>query len=471
MLLLVCFFCQCFCFIHKLHIEGDNRDLFKVETFGFLEGGTISLDVSGFSFHKKKVSKDASPAAQYEIENPIRRLASQQRNATQLKLGFVLRKFKSEEDAQEDLEYLIDNKVCLLEKTKAEDFVLDLTDSNLWPKASYKHEIQYSEVGLYSLIFCRCGPDATVGFHLDAVFANPGPNYLSAGDINLPTLYLVYFFLFSAALALWSYTLVTSPKRNAVVHRIHYMMTALLVLKCLSLLFESVRFHYLAIDGIPETWDTVYFLFAFLKGIMLFTVILLIGSGWSLMKSYLNAREKQIIFIVLILQVLDNVAMIVLEETSPGSQVWLAWRDVLHLVDIACCCAILFPIVWSINHLRQAAETDGKANANMVKLQLFRQFYIIVVAYIYFTRIVVYLISASVSYEYLWLGDFSSEGAALAFYLITGYKFRPQQDNPYIPVQSEEAEALQEFGLSNENDFEMVSTSSSHKRSVEEDSL
>ena len=35
-------------------------------------------------------------------------------------------------------------------------------------------------------------------------------------------------------------------------------------------------------------------------GVMLFTVILLIGSGWSLMKSYLNDKEKKTILFVLV---------------------------------------------------------------------------------------------------------------------------------------------------------------------------
>ncbi len=61
-------------------------------------------------------------------------------------------------------------------------------------------------------------------------------------------------------------------------------------------------------------------------------------------------------------------------------------------VDIICCCAILFPIVWSIKHLREASHTDGKAARNLEKLTLFRQFYVMVVVYIYFTRIVVYLL-------------------------------------------------------------------------------
>lgn len=63
---------------------------------------------------------------------------------------------------------------------------------------------------------------------------------------------------------------------------------------------------------------------------MLFTVILLIGSGWSLIKGFLTDREKKIIIVVFALQIANNVAMAVLEETAPGSQMWLAWRDALH---------------------------------------------------------------------------------------------------------------------------------------------
>ena len=98
-------------------------------------------------------------------------------------------------------------------------------------------------------------------------------------------------------------------------------------------------------------------------------------------RRYLNDREKKIVLIVLILQVVDNIALVVFEETAPGSRAWLTWRDVLHLVDIICCCAILMPIVWSIRHLREAAAADGKAADTVGKLTLFRQFYIMVVAH------------------------------------------------------------------------------------------
>jgi hypothetical protein len=147
------------------------------------------------------------------------------------------------------------------------------------------------------------------------------------------------------------------------------------------------------------------------------------------------------------LQVLDNVALVVLEEMSPGSRSWYTWRDVLHLVDIACCCAILFPIVWSIRHLRQAVAADGKAEHTLYKLTLFRTFYIVVVSYIYFTRIVVYLVAASVPYDWVWTKFLFRELASLAFYVFTGFKFQPRDENPYLLVSKEDDENASEYGL------------------------
>ena len=214
---------------------------------------------------------------------------------------------------------------------------------------------------------------------------------------------------------------------------------------------QAMRYHFINVTGSGEGWEVVYYVFASAKGVMLFVVILLIGTGWSLVKPYLNDREKKIVLVVLVLQVVDNVALVIFEETAPGSQRWLTWRDVLHLVDIICCCAILFPIVWSIRHLREAAAADGKTRNNIAKLTLFRQFYIMVVTYIYFTRIVVFLLAATLPFQWLWLRYVFSEGATLLFYVVTGYKFRPAEDNPYLPLKKGDDD-LEEFGIDDDED-------------------
>lgn len=68
----------------------------------------------------------------------------------------------------------------------------------------------------------------------------------------------------------------------------------------------------------------------------------------------------------------------------------------------------------------------------MERLKRFRRFYVVVVSYIYFTRIIVYLLSATLAFELTWLAVVFREAAAFVFYAVTGYLFRPQPHNPYL---------------------------------------
>ena len=68
---------------------------------------------------------------------------------------------------------------------------------------------------------------------------------------------------------------------------------------------------------------------------------------------------------------------------------------------------------------------DGKAQNSLVKLQLFRQFYVMVVVYVYFTRIVVYIIAATIPFDLLWLGPLATELATFAFFTVTGMSRLP----------------------------------------------
>eukprot|EP00798_Chlamydomonas_sp_ICE-L_P007883 gene7883-1095_t len=90
-------------------------------------------------------------------------------------------------------------------------------------------------------------------------------------------------------------------------------------------------------------------------------------------------------------------------------------------------------------HLREASQPDGKAARNLEKLTLFRQFYVMVVVYIYFTRIVVYLLKSTVDDEYAWVSDAADQLAALAFYVWTATKFSPTDENPYLKLNHREA--------------------------------
>lgn len=148
---------------------------------------------------------------------------------------------------------------------------------------------------------------------------------------------------------------------------------------------------------------------------------------------------------------LANVAQIITDESDQSDAEFRTWHNVFFFVDLLCCGAILFPIVWSIRHLHEASATDGKAAINLRKLKLFRQFYIMIVCYIYFTRIIVDLLQMTVVFQYAWLDEMFKEMATYVFFVLTGYKFRPVSSHPYFTVPDEdeddEVEVLTESGL------------------------
>jgi len=424
--------------VHDLVIHNDERALYRIESFCFKEAGYMELEVSDFRAHSLVHAKDKSYRA-----------------------GFVMRRAASESAAQQELEESLEQKACLLDYYAKDDgggdhpkktvFQIELANDKEVQRSrsdTQSYVIQKGEEGLYSLIFARCAPTTgTTSYHLKAKFANPGPRFLSACDAALPTLFAVFFGIYATTACLWIGYLLFARSDILKPHYIHWMMGILVIFKAMAMLAQALRYHYVDRTGSGEGWQFVYYVFASLKGVTLFVVILLIGTGWSLVKPYLSDREKKVVLVVLCLQVVDNVALVVFEETAPGSQQWLTWRDVLHLVDILCCCAILFPIVWSIRHLRRAAAADGKTRDTVEKLTLFRQFYVLVVSYIYFTRIVVFLLAATLPFDLLWLRYVFSEGGTIAFYAVTGYKFRPREDNPYLPLKKDDDVPDDDAGL------------------------
>ncbi|XP_040600944.1 protein GPR107 isoform X2 [Mesocricetus auratus] len=296
--------------------------------------------------------------------------------------------------------------------------------------------------GLYSLYFHKCPgskaqPSEKVSFSLNIDITEKNPDsYLSAGEIPLPKLYVSMAAFFFLSGTIWIHIL---RKRRNDVFKIHWLMAALPFTKSLSLVFHAIDYHYISSQGFPiEGWAVVYYITHLLKGALLFITIALIGTGWAFIKHILSDKDKKIFMIVIPLQVLANVAYIIIESTEEGTTEYGLWKDSLFLVDLLCCGAILFPVVWSIRHLQEASATDGKAAINLAKLKLFRHYYVLIVCYIYFTRIIAFLLKFAVPFQWKWLYQLLDETATLVFFVLTGYKFRPASDNPYLQLSQEE---------------------------------
>ncbi|XP_057700233.1 protein GPR108-like [Corythoichthys intestinalis] len=306
---------------------------------------------------------------------------------------------------------------------------------------------QLSE-GLYNFNFYYCqnmvpGIALPYSFTLEVTEKNPG-GFLSAAEIPLSRLYIGMAGVFFGAALLWVYTLM---KHRYSVFKIHWLMAALAFTKSTSLVFHSINYHFINTEGHPiEGWAVMYYITHLLKGALLFITLALIGTGWAFVKYILSDKEKKIFMIVIPLQCLANVAYIIIESTEEGSSEYPLWKEILFLVDLICCGAILFPVVWSIRHLQEASSTDGKAAMNLEKLKLFRHYYVMIVCYIYFTRIIAILLKVTMPFQWQWFYEFLVEVSTLIFFVLTGYKFRPASNNPYLQLpQDEEDEEMDEI--------------------------
>lgn len=297
-----------------------------------------------------------------------------------------------------------------------------------------------SEEGFYNLFFHSCpnydSDSVSYGFTIELTEKNWNDNFLSAGEIPLPALYCTMAILFALSGMFWVFLLRQSRHP---VFKIHYMMAVLVFLKSISLAFHGVNYYYIERLGVHlATWAVLFYIAHLLKGALLFVVLVLIGTGFTFIKHVLAPRDKRLFMAVIPLQVLANVAEIILDESEEGAREYLAWRNLFILVDLLCCGCILFPVVWSIRHLQEASQTDGKAAMNLRKLKLFRHFYVMIVCYIYSTRIIVILLKMTVPFQYGWLDEMLREMATYVFFVLTAYKFRPAAHNPYYALNEDD---------------------------------
>ncbi|KAF9689158.1 hypothetical protein SADUNF_Sadunf01G0062500 [Salix dunnii] len=279
-------------------------------------------------------------------------------------------------------------------------------------QTSLSKTLTQNDADQYTLVFANCFTSLKVSMDVKSAMYN-----LDKGSkVRDYLLSLIYFIL----AGVWIYVLY---KKQLTVYQIHFFMLVVVTIKTMNLLCEAEDKSYKR-TGYAHGWD----------GITLFTLIVLIGTGWSFLKLYLQGKEKKVV---------ANIAQVVIDENRPYEQDWVTWKQVFLLVDVVCYCAVLFLIVWSIKNLREAARTNGKA-----------AYYIAVICYIYFTMVVVYALETITSYKYLWTSVVAGELATLVFYVFTGYKFKAEAHNPYFLVDDEEEEVAAE-ALKLEDEFEL----------------
>ncbi|XP_039734461.1 protein GPR108 isoform X2 [Pteropus medius] len=489
--------------IHRLALTGEKRPDIQLNSFGFYTNGSLEVDLSLLRLGLQE-TKEKTPLVGFSLtrvrSGSIRPSSTQnpndcplQKNSSNLLVLFLIntkdlqvqvRKYGEQEKlfissgllpetpSEPGLpkpEHMVTPKknngtTTVPNKAKSkpagsqgdqqgkdQELVLGLGHRNNSYNFSFHVVIgSRAEEGQYSLSFHNCynllrGQERP--FDITVMIREKNPEgFLSAAEIPLFKLYMVMSACFLAAGIIWVSILC---KNTYNVFKIHWLMAALAFTKSISLLLHSINYYFINSQGHPiEGLAVMHYITHLLKGALLFITIALIGSGWAFIKYVLSDKEKNIFGIVIPLQVLANVAYIVIESREEGASDYGIWKEILFLVDLICCGAILFPVVWSIRHLQDASGTDGKGEALLpglepVKLKLFRHYYVMIICYVYFTRIIAILLRVAVPFQWQWLCQLLVEGSTLTFFVLTGYKFQPAGDNPYLQLPLEDEEDVQ----------------------------
>ncbi|XP_032107961.1 protein GPR108 isoform X5 [Sapajus apella] len=463
--------------IHRLALTGEKRANIQLNSFGFYTNGSLEVDLSllrlglqeaeeksllvGFSLSRVRSGRVHSYSTQDFQDCPF------QRNSSSFLVLFLIntkdlqvhvRKYGEQKKLfifpgllpdvpsepglpkpEPTVPRKVDSGTSTTSKPKStptvsqspsgknKELVLGLSHLNNYYNFSFHVVIgSQAEEGQYSLNFHNCNnsvPGKEHPYDITVMIREKNPDgFLSAAEMPLFKLYMVMSACFLAAGIFW----VSILCRNTYsVFKIHWLMAALAFTKSISLLFHSINYYFINSQGHPiEGLAVMHYITHLLKGALLFITIALIGSGWAFIKYVLSDKEKKVFGIVIPLQVLANVAYIIIESREEGASDYGLWKEILFLVDLICCGAILFPVVWSIRHLQDASGTDGKVAVNLAKLKLFRHYYVMVICYVYFTRIIAILLRVAVPFQWQWL-------------------YQPAGDNPYLQLPQEDEEDVQ----------------------------
>ncbi|XP_058215705.1 protein CANDIDATE G-PROTEIN COUPLED RECEPTOR 7-like [Rhododendron vialii] len=290
------------------------------------------------------------------------------------------------------------------------------------------------------IFFLNCEPNTSLSMNVHIETYNldrNGKDYLEAGRTQLPMIYFIFSVLYLPFLASWLYL---CNKNRLYVRKIHILMAILVVMKLLNLFSEAEDKHYIKVTGTPHGWDLWFYLFHCLRALLLVTVIMLIGTGWTILKPCLHANDKKILAVGVTIQVIANIAHVYTDETGPSNSNYVYLTLALLLVDFVGFTIVLVPITLSIKTLKEAAKTDGTAARDLGKMRLLGYFNVCVFMF-WQVKWMAWIFVGEITDDDCgleWLTVIIEETLTIGYYIGMFSLFRPREQNEYFVVEDEE---------------------------------
>jgi len=249
-------------------IVSDSRSVILFEEFGFRRGGRASVSATGVTW---KVPE----GSQLQAVDPTL-------------MGFFL--------ISNSLFYKINNESDYAEATGGafcpltSKYVQRLfLFKEVAPDGTGRGSLTVDADDQYTVLFSSCQEGVEVTMEVRTEMYNlrrsGAREYLPVGLLPLPGIFAAASVVHFAFLAAWAFV---CAKHRRTAERIHAVMGALLLFKALKLACAAEDQWFVERTGTAHGWDVAFYVFGFFKGILLFTVIVLIGTGWSFLKPYLQ---------------------------------------------------------------------------------------------------------------------------------------------------------------------------------------
>ena len=153
---------------------------------------------------------------------------------------------------------------------------------------------QKQHMGLYNLFYHNCQnldrSETKISFNVEIIEKNGG-NYLTAFEIELPKIYVFFSAVYLICCVAWL-TILRNAEKVAV-FKVHYLMVLVVGFKSLSLLVHAMDYHFINLTGQSHnTWAVLYYVTYVIRGLLLFTVLMLIGKYLFIFFFILRIRTK-----------------------------------------------------------------------------------------------------------------------------------------------------------------------------------
>lgn len=322
--------------IRSVKIRSHNRDIIFFSEFEYSHTGYVSVAVSSVGISSIPVTSNSSQP------DPSR-------------IGFFL--LSDELQHRYNLEFDRNPDLCALDIK----FITVLyTFQNLTPPPQSSFNKSYNVIypGEYSLYFANCNDLSLVTMDVRTELYNTNDDgttkdYLSAEQPQ-PSLYFNFFYIYLCFLSIW---IEVYFRNKQYFQKLHLVMGVLLVMTILNLFCKGMDQHDFKVTGTHHEWHVLFYVSQFMRNVLLFTVIMLIGVGWGIWRRVLPEWAIFIWKIVILFQVWAIVSYTVVGQSVSYIEEH-ALNESFGVIDGFCCFVVFSHTFCSGIAFKEAKDTS-----------------------------------------------------------------------------------------------------------------